>query len=189
MPVARLEDTAMVTRPRYTAEELPSLTSDEEDFELIEGALVRIALPGFDHGAIQANVGTLLHIQVEERALGTVVGRAGFILARGPDTVLAPDVAFIASSRFPGQISGFAEFAPDAAVVIVSPSNSPGEIERKVAVYLQTGVRAIWVVYPEEQQVVVHTPHPAPSIFGAGEAIEGDEVLPGLSLPVAEIFA
>lgn len=111
------------------------------------------------------------------------------MLLRAPDTVLAPDVAFIAGERWPAETSGFVELAPDLAVEIVSPSNSPGEIERKVAIYLRAGVRSVWVVYPTERQVVVHMPSHPPAVFREGDQIDGGEVLPGLSLPVAEIFA
>jgi Uma2 family endonuclease len=180
---------AMVLTRLYTAEDLEKLATDEEDFELIEGVLVPRALAGFDHAVLHANVLFLLHRSVSQLGSGKVVGRAGYILRRDPDTVLAPCAAFIAEERLPEDTSSFPELAPDLSVEIVPPGNLPGEIERKIAIYLQSGVRAIWVVYPNERQVVVHTPDHAPKVFGDGDHIDGGDVLPGLSLPVAEIFA
>jgi len=179
----------MVLTRLYTAEDLEKLTAREEDFELIEGVLVPMPLSNFGHADVQGEVLVLLRSYVKKQGLGKVVPEAGFTLRRDPDTVLAPDVAFLAVERLPEKTSGFAELAPDLAVEIISPSNSPGEIERKVAIYLQSGVRAIWVVYPNERQVVVHTPDHAPKVFGEGDHLDGGDVLPGLSLPVSGLFA
>lgn len=173
----------------YTAEDLWNLAIDEEDFELIEGMLAPMVPPDFRHGTVQANLLYALSFFAGQLSSGRAVGRAGFILQRGPDTVLAPDAAFIAEARWPEDTSRFVELAPDLAVEIISPGNAPGEIERKLAIYLQSGVRAIWIVYPGERQVVVHAPAHPPAVFGETDQIDGGEVLPGLTLPLAEIFA
>lgn len=179
----------MVLTRLYTAEDLEKLATDEEDFELIEGVLVPMVPPNFGHADLQLAVGTLLRTHASEHGLGRVVGEAGFLLQREPETVLAPDVAFVVSERLPVKSSGFVELAPDLVVEILSPGNSPGEIERKVAIYLRSGVRSVWIVYPIERQIVVHQPSHPPSVFGERDQIDGGDVLPGLSLPVAEIFA
>jgi len=178
----------MVTTRLHTAEDLYHFASKEDDYELIDGVLVSMVPPNFDHGELQANVSGILRDYVRKHSLGKVVGEAGFILERDPDTVLAPDVAFVASHRLPERATGFPELAPDLAVEIVSPSNSPGDIERKLAIYLRSGVRSVWVVYPAERQLVVHTPSHPPAVFGEQDRIVGGDVLPGLSLPVAGFF-
>ena len=179
----------MVTTRLYTAEDLQRLATDEADYELIEGELVPMSTPTFGQGVVHGNLLFHLHRLEMQHGHGNAIGRAGFILERDPDTVLAPAAAFVASERWPEDLSGFVELAPDLAVEIVSPSNSPGEIERKVGIYLQAGVLAVWVVYPDERQVVSHTPLHAPRVFTEGDQIEGDDVLSGLLLPVADIFA
>jgi Uma2 family endonuclease len=73
-------------------------------------------------------------------------------------------------------------------VEIVSPSNSPGEIERKVATYLQAGTRMIWVVCLRQRQVVVPTPRAARRDFAESDELPGGDVLPGLVLPLAGLF-
>src|SRR5215204_1954689 len=146
----------MVTSQLLTANDLWSLGDSGENVELIDGELVPMVPPGFDHGMIQIKLGSILLRHVETLSLGKVSGDAGFVLRRSPDTVLGPDLSFIASDRIPLDQTGFLELAPDLAVEIVSPGNPPGEIERELAIYLQAGVRCIWIVYPRERQVVVH---------------------------------
>ena len=179
----------MVLTQLHTAEDLERLAADDEDFELVEGVLVSMSPSSFGHADVQMTIGALLRAHVTDHGLGKVVGEAGFLLRREPDTVLAPDVAFVAAERLPKKTSGFVELAPDLVVEIVSPGNSPGDIERKIGIYLQSGVRAVWIVYPDERQVVVHTPQHPPKVFTVSDQIDGGAVLPGLALQVEEIFA
>ncbi len=92
-------------------------------------------------------------------------------------------------SRIPADTSGFVELAPDLAVEIVSPANTPGEIERKIALYLKAGVRQVWIVYPEQREVVIYVPSGPPRVFTEQDHLDGGETLPGLRLRVADIFA
>ena len=103
--------------------------------------------------------------------------------------MLAPDVAFVSMGRIPANTSGFVELAPDLAVEIVSPANTPGEIERKIGIYLKAGVQQVWIVYPEEREVVVHMPSGPPRVFTEQDHLDGGETLPVLDLAVVDIFA
>jgi Uma2 family endonuclease len=164
-------------------------TEDLQDFELIEGELVPMAPTGGEHGQLQVTVGSLLRGHVRATGSGTVFGETGFVLDDGEHTVLAPDVAYVSASRLPADQTGYLKLAPDLAIEIVSPGNLPGDVERKVALYLQSGVRVIWIIYPSQRQVVVHSPGEAPRIYGVADTLPGDDVLPGFSVPVAEIFS
>ncbi len=178
----------MVATQQLTAQDLWNLHDDLEDHELFEGVLLPMTPLGGEHGIVQLRIGSRLLQYVEERRLGQVFGEAGFILSRSPDTVLGPDLAYVETSRLPKDVVGFLALAPDLAVEIVSPGNSPGEIERKVGIYLQAGARMIWVVYPRQRQIVVHTPGEAPRVFTDSDELPGGDVLPGLTIPVAHIF-
>jgi Uma2 family endonuclease len=103
--------------------------------------------------------------------------------------VLAPGVSFVARDRLPADRGGFLELAPDLAVEIVSRSNTVGQIERKIAIYLESGVKSVWVVYPRQRQVVVHEPGSAPKVLTEADEIPGGEVLPDLTIPVAKLFS
>lgn len=178
----------MVATQQLTAQDLWNLQNGIEDFELIEGALLPMTPPGGVHAILQARIASLLLRDMDERQSGQVFGEAGFVLATDPDTVLAPDLAYVEASRLPADLTGFLAVAPDFAIEIVSPGNTPGEIERRIAIYLQVGTRMIWAVYPRQRQVVVHTPGEAPRVYTESDDLPGGDVLPGLVIPVASIF-
>ena len=178
----------MVTTQLMTAQDLWQIGEAGEHAELIDGEIVQMAPPGGEHAIVQLRLGSIMLQYIDERRLGQAFGEAGFILHRGPDTVLAPDLAYVEASRLPDDVTGFLPLAPDLAVEIISPSNTPGEIERKIAIYLQAGTRMIWVVYPRQRQVVVHAPGEAPRVFAESDELPGGDVLPGLAIPVAGIF-
>jgi Uma2 family endonuclease len=178
----------MVTSRLLTANDLWKLSESGEDYELIEGELVPVAPVFFGHGKIQGKIHSLILRYAEQFRLGEVAVEAGYILRRSPDTVLAPDVSFVAAERLPANLERYFSFAPDLAIEVVSSSNSPREIERKLAIYLQTGVRCVWIVHPRERQVVVHTPGEPPRTYKEADVLTGDPVLPGLSIFVSEIF-
>jgi Uma2 family endonuclease len=179
----------MVTTHLHTVEDLKAKATKDEDYELIEGELLPMVPTDFDHGDLQAEITALLRLHARMDGTGRVVAEVGFVLQRNPDTVLAPDVAFVRTERLPQKRTGFPELAPDLAVEIVSPGNTTAELARKIGIYLEAGVRAVWVVYPNERQVVVHRPEGPPQVFTDGDQIDGGEVMPELSLPVTEIFA
>ncbi len=180
----------MVTTKLLTATDLWNLQTDElQDFELFEGELIPMSPTGGEHGELQMAIGSLLRAFVMNRNAGKVFSETGFVLDSGQHTVFAPDVSFVAASRLPDDRKGYLQLAPDLAVEVISPSNNPGEIERKIATYLLAGVRLIWVVYPDQKQVVAHAPGDAPRVFGLADTVPGDDVLPGLAIPVADIFS
>jgi Uma2 family endonuclease len=178
----------MVTTQRLTAGDLWNIKNDSEDYELIEGVLSPMVPPGAEHAIVQIRLGSLVLQYTDVHQSGEVLGEGGFILATDPDSVLAPDLAYVEASRLPDDLTGFLALAPDLAVEIVSPGNSPGEIERKVAIYLLAGTPLVWVVYPRQRQIVVHTPGDAPRVLGESDELSGGDVLPGLVIPVARIF-
>jgi Uma2 family endonuclease len=174
-----------------TIEEFEQLADDGYRSELVRGRLVREPPAGFDHGRIGIRLAMKLAAFVEEARLGVVVGaETGFILSEVPPTVRAPDIAFVACARIPasGPPRGFFPGAPDLAVEIVSPSNSPAEIRDKVHDYLDAGARAVWVVEPRARTVTVHHPEREALLLREGDRLDGGEVLPGFGVQVGEIF-
>ncbi|MBX3070822.1 MAG: Uma2 family endonuclease [Thermomicrobiales bacterium] len=182
------ERSFMVATYLTTARDLWELGEKIEPSELIEGELKRMVPPAAEHGKVQIRLGGILDAYAEESGIGQAFGEIGYVLSRDPDTVLAPDLSLVAAHRLPGDLSRFLDLAPDLAVEIVSPGNSPGEIERKLAIYLQSGVRSVWILYPPERQIVIHsTGHPPRVLFDHDE-LDDPEVLPGFSVPVARVF-
>jgi Uma2 family endonuclease len=157
--------------------------------ELIRGKLHMMIPPGFLHGRITMKLSGPILSHVEAHGLGTVVAaETGFLLARDPDTVRAPDIAFVRAARLPGPERGYFPGAPDLAVEVLSPDDRPGYVRDKVAEWLEAGARAVWVVDPREQTVAVHEPGRAPSVLGEADTVRGGDVLPGFALAVRDIF-
>ena len=122
--------------------------------------------------------------------LGRVVGGPGFRIARDPDTVRAPDVAFIAAGRIPEGESpvAYPDLAPDLVVEVVSPGDRAGEIRKKVADWLAAGTRVVLVLYPRTRSAVVHRPGVQPETLGPDDELDGADVLPGFHCPVHDLF-
>jgi Uma2 family endonuclease len=115
----------------------------------------------------------------------------GYVLASDPDTVRGPDVSFVSARRLTtGARRGpYLVGAPDLAVEVRSPGDGRREVAAKAAEYLAAGGRAVWVIDPGRQTVTTHLPGHPPKTLGCHETLHGDPYLPGLRLPVADLFA
>lgn len=181
--------------PQYarpmTAEELFGLPDDNCRHELVRGELQRMAAAGFRHGAVIMNVAVPLGHHVKQHGLGLMCGaETGFVLERDPDTVLAPDIAFVRRERIPasGLPANFWEGPPDLAVEVTSPGDTRREVADKVASWLAAGTRLVWVVDPKRLVVEIHEPDGAPRRLRGSDVLEGEPLFPGFRLPVADIF-
>jgi len=174
---------------QHTAADLASLPDDERRHEIEAGRLLSEPLPSPRHDRVRRRLERLVDAHVVEHRLGEVFGEAGFVLARDPDTVRGPDIAFVRNERLVGiDDSRFFEGAPDLAVEILSPSNRPYQVRAKVADYLQAGCRRVWVVDPERRRVTTYRSILAPFVVEPGGELDGDDVLPGLRIKVASIL-
>jgi Uma2 family endonuclease len=111
------------------------------------------------------------------------------LLVRAPDTVRAPDVAFVRRERTRDPIPGYLEGAPDLAVEVLSPDDRPGYVRDKVAEWIEHGTGAVWVVEPRARTVTVHRPLGKPSVLSESDTLRGDGALKGFEVAVREIFA
>ena len=167
------------------------MPDDGYTYELQAGLLVSEPLPGGRHGSVMAAVAELLRTHVKKHRLGVVfAGDSGFILARKPDTVRGPDVAFVSTERYEQNRDTVRAFAgaPDLAVELLSPSNTTAGRHAKVADYLAAGTRRAWVVDPEAHTVTVYASLLWPHVLREDEFLEGDDVIPGFQVRVGELF-
>ena len=173
-----------------TAKELFE-ASGLERCELIGGELIMMSPAGFDHGRFAINIGNALANFVKNKALGIVVSaEAGFCIVHDPDTVRAPDVAFVRAERIPpGGVKGFFQGPPDIAVEVLSPNDRASEVAAKVQDWLQAGCPMVWVVDPETRTVTVYRSRSEIAVLTASDTLAGGDVLPDFSVQVAEIFA
>lgn len=174
-----------------TVEALYTMADDGRKYELQAGMLIAEPLPGYRHGRVMFIVAKILDAHVGRRGLGEViVGDAGFVLARAPDTVRGPDVAFVARRRAAEQLDRSRAFegAPDLAVEVLSPTSTPGEMHAKVGDYLAAGTRSVWIVDPERRTVTVHDSLLSPRVLAEDEFLEAGDVVPGFRVRVGEFF-
>ena len=157
-------------------------------YELVDGEVIELAPPNDEHGSTSLNVGYAFKGYSRRRGVGQVRVETGYRLRQGPDTVRGPDVSFVFQPRVEGRGSGFPVGAPDIAVEVVSPSNTAAEVARKVGEYLAAGSLRVWVVYPAGRRVVVHRADGSVLSYGGDDVITDEELLPGFSLPLSEIF-
>jgi Uma2 family endonuclease len=158
--------------------------------ELIRGELFMMAPAGSEHGGIIGNLTILLGTFVRSRKLGRIFGaETGFIIHRNPDTVRAPDVAFIRAERLSAKLPrGFFDGPPDLAVEVLSPEDRPGNVKAKIRDWLDAGCLAVWIVDPSDETVTIHESQQDAVVLKRGDTLTDSRVLPGFSMAVSEIF-
>jgi Uma2 family endonuclease len=176
----------MTSPALLTAEDLLDLHIPDKHVELVRGVLMVREPPGGRHGRIAMNLAVELVNHVRAHQFGVVyAAETGFTLARHPDTVRAPDVAFVRRDRLPTpEPIGFPDLAPDLVVEVLSPGNRPGEILAKIADWLSAGSRLVWVIDPERRLARVYRQDGSERIVAADEALDGEDVVPGFSCPL-----
>jgi Uma2 family endonuclease len=176
----------------FTADQLLHMPSDNFRYELRKGALIKMSPAGFEHGVIIAALAGLLWQHVRANKLGVVLGaETGFKLASDPDTVLAPDIAFVRQERFEliGKTKKFWPGAPDLAVEVMSPDDSIRKTNEKARDWIEAGASMVWVVNPKRQTITVFRPSADPQTLAEKDVLEGQDVVPGFRCAVAEVFA
>lgn len=180
-----------------SADDLPAVPDPDLPHELWHGVLRAVMPASGAHGVAVSRLTVTLGQHVYAHDLGELFTEStGFLLERDPDTLLCPDVAFVAKGRVAagGRSWGFPQIAPDLAVEVLSPSDRPAEVRAKVAEYLRLGVRCVWVFDLRARRVQVHTPGEGPdrrtasAELGEGGVLDGGDVLPGFYQPLAELF-
>ncbi|HEX7998423.1 MAG TPA: Uma2 family endonuclease [Pyrinomonadaceae bacterium] len=175
-----------------TAEELLKMPKDGFRYELVKGELKKMSPAGFEHGAVGMTLAMLLAQYVKANNLGVVcLAETGFKIASDPDTVLAPDAAFVRRERLPasGLPKAFWPGAPDLAVEVVSPGDTAKEVAGKVEQWLAAGASAVWVVNPKRLTVTIHRPQIEALTLSEADELDGQDVAPGFRCRVSEIFA
>lgn len=181
----------MVTTRFTTADELFALGSDAP-FELIQGELVRVSPSALKSNLVLNYINWQLYGFVLTHNLGSVsVAEAGYLVETKPDTVVAPDIAFVARHRMPSPVPdhGFVRLRPDLIVEVISPSDERGDIKTKQALYDRIAVPMVWWIDPRREIASIHVPgQPVRTIDRTG-SLEGGDILPGFSLALADVFA
>ena len=175
-----------------TAEEFALLPQpkDGSHQELVKGVVITMPPPSFYHGQCCNRIGRKIGNFVDDAKLGFVTNNdSGVILAREPDIVRGPDIAFWSRERMPEPPrQGYPSIPPDLVVEVLSPSDVFLNVQRMVEQYLRAGVRIGWIAIPEDRSVSVFRQGRESASLMNGETLSGEDVLPGFSCPVAELF-
>ena len=158
---------------------------------MVDGRVVESMPANATHGYVEDNAHRALGNYVTDHGLGKLFPNVGFILARKPDVVRGPDLAFVSAQHLkakPPPPRGFWETAPDLVIEVVSPEDTADEIAQKVGQYLESGVKLIWVIYPLRHQVHVVREDRAARILRGDDVIDGEDVVPGFSLPLPNLW-
>lgn len=171
-----------------TAEEFMNLDDMCHRHQLIKGELLTMPLPKRVHGRIAANLTILLGIHAKANRLGDVHAESGYKVESDPDTVLGPDVSFVSRERADRDDDGFYDGPPDLAIEVLSPGDRRGYVERKLALWLETGTRSVWLVNPRRRTVeVISSLNDRRTLHEDDELV--DDTVPGFRVKVSEIFA
>ena len=173
-----------------TANDLLTLEKAGKSTELVRGRLIVREPPSTYHGRVQGILHVLVGSYVHTHALGAVFGQdTGFQIASAPDTVRAPDLAFVDLTRV-AQIPrrGYAALAPDLVAEIISPDDRPGEVLAKAGEWLEVGVRLVWVIDPDRRVASVYRDDGIVMTVSSDADVDGEAVLPGFSFRLSELF-
>lgn len=183
-------DTVPYQATLMTAEDLLANPVPNKCTELVAGHILVREPPGYRHGYVASQFLIAIGTHARANKLGHVLAaETGFTLFRNPDTVRAPDVAFVRAERVPSPLPrGYAELAPDLAVQVLSPSDRAGRVLAKVGDWIDAGAQLVWAVDPERRTARVYRADGTQSLLTADDALDGEDVLPGFSVRVADLI-
>jgi Uma2 family endonuclease len=181
----------MTVETLATAEELLAMPDDGFHYELVEGEIRQMSPAGIVHGLVASQLDRLLGQHAFLNKLGaTLTAEPSFRLSRDPDTVRVPDIAFIRRDRLRRRDRREACWpgAPDLAVEVLSPNDTPSEVDEKVSAWLDAGAAMVWVVNPAARSVTVSRRSAPIQTLTEQDELDGQDVVPGFRCRVSEIF-
>ena len=164
---------------------------DVERYEVVNGVRVEREPMGAFETVLASWLCYLLNSFAVGGKLDLAVSEVLFVLHAQRNLRRRPDVAFVSYARWPTAVVAREpawNVVPDLAIEVVSPSNLAEEIDRKITDYFQAGVRLVWVFYPDSGRVYVYQSPTQVSIVERTDTLDGGEVLPGLQLPMVQLY-
>ena len=173
-----------------TADDLLAMPRDDYRYELVKGELTeKMPPPGMRHGEVSTRIVTALGNYADLNDYGVVGLTHGYRLESNPDTVRAPDVAWIAPGRIIGEPAGYPQIVPDLAVEVKSPSDSLRDMDERAEMWLSYGSREVWVAQPVAPvSVTRYRPGQPPVTLYDDDVLDSGDLLPGFRIPVWRLF-
>jgi Uma2 family endonuclease len=179
------------TQELTTAEQLVAMPDDGNRYELVNGVLKMMSPAGSEHGQIAERISRRLGNHVESNHLGaTYAAETGFRIGTSPDTVGAPDAAYVSHSRLKSvePTSGYLALAPDLVVEVVSPSDSSSDVEAKAEQWLNAGTLVVIVADPSNLSLRIYENATQISVLRSGETYSSGSACGNWELSVDDAF-
>lgn len=162
----------------------------ERFFELRHGEVIELSRPTSPHGIVSSAVATELTQYARRVRRGFVTSNdSGVVLSEKPGTVVGPDVAYFTdTNKFDNVTPKWAETPPVLAVEVLSPNDKMSEVNEKIAEYLLSGVKVVWLADYEQKKVTVYRPDRGLTVLKGETELTGGEELPGFTCIVADLF-
>lgn len=176
---------------KLTEDDIDRMPADGKLRELVHGEVREWMSPAPEHGQLEARLTSKLVPFVEDRKLGVVMsGEVRFLLHGRTDHFREADIAFVRTDKYPsGNAPPRADTTvPDFVAEIISPSDMAAMVQEKVRDWLDMGVRLLWLIYPKTKEVVVVRADGSSLIVPRSGVLNGEDVFPGLSLPIGSFM-
>lgn len=167
--------------------ETPKIIDAEKQIEIVDGEVEIKNMPGLRSSGVAARIIVKIGIYLEENNIGELYGAdATFMIG---ENERMPGVSFVSNEKLKdGEPVNKAEFAPDLAIEVISPTDIYSKILKKIREYLNAGVKQVWLVEPEFQTVAVYKSPMKSETFNAEDTLVCEEILPDFKLHLKEIF-
>jgi len=176
--------------PLLTADEFFDWQPPDKDTELVRGRMIVREPPRLWHGLHAANLCRIVSSHVWSSRLGAVFAQdTGFHIARDPDTVLAPDLAFIRADRLPSRDEDrYPAIVPDLVAEIMSPSDRRRVVVAKMHHWITAGVRVAWLIEPKQRRATIFFADGSELAVAPDGVLTAGDVLPGFACALREVF-
>ncbi|MBC7809496.1 MAG: Uma2 family endonuclease [Burkholderiales bacterium] len=174
---------------------------NQQSFELIEGERIPKLPNVFGHSKTIRALFRALDSFTHTNHLGEVFAETTFIKPENFDRFWVtgsriPDMMFYSAERFANYEANTPQaegnplaLVPDLVVEVISPSDKYSDIDKKVDIYLQDGVRLIWLLDFELRKAAVHAAsRPQPLRLTGDAVLDGEDVIPGFQIVLSSLF-
>ena len=156
-------------------------------FELIHGEIIE-KVPTEEHGLITANLCGFLWQYTRQSGIGRAVIEVRVQAPEDDYNSRQPDLAVFVDTTRPVVRRGPVLQMPDVVIEVKSPNDTYASMRERAAYYLAHGTRLVWLLYPAKGLVEVYSQSADSDILTGADTLQGEEVLPGFTLQVREIF-
>jgi Uma2 family endonuclease len=177
----------MSTKTLLTTEQFERLSEPEVgSYELDQGELIYVSPNDLWHNRVRDRLYIPLREFAARQGLGEATAETLFEF--GPGTVRAPDIAFMAAAQIRNvDPHGVLRVVPQLVVEVVSPGNTSNEMTRKIELYKNAGVKAIWVLDPVVEKAELHQGNSVRTLSG-DDTLSEPQILPGFSILLSSLF-